>query len=93
MRPSLAVVKRMRVHPEVQRCGFSQQILDALEFQAATSGYRMLHLDTTANQEAARSLYLKNGYVEVGRKPRRDTEVILYEKTLPSRISESGAEA
>lgn len=49
-----AELKRMRVHPEHQRLGYGQQMLDALEQRARTFGYRRLCLDTTVQQVAAR---------------------------------------
>jgi len=80
--PLRAEIKRMRVHPNFQRRGFAQQILDALEIAAKQLGYAALHLDTTSKQTAAQSLYRKNGYVEVDRKSWRDAEMIFMEKSL-----------
>ncbi len=77
-----AEIKRMRVHPDFHRRGLGQQILHTLEARAAVLGYAYLHLDTTANQEAAQSLYIKNGYVEVRREHWRGMEMIFYEKRL-----------
>lgn len=57
-----AEIKRLRVHPDMQRRGFGQQILSELEIRAAGLGYRVLHLDTTTNQVAAQALFAKNGY-------------------------------
>ncbi len=42
-----AEIKRMRVHPDFQRRGFGQMILEALEARAVALGYAALHLDTT----------------------------------------------
>jgi GNAT superfamily N-acetyltransferase len=77
-----AEVKRMRVHPDYQRRGFGQGLLTALEMRARAVGYRTLRLDTTLKQNAARALYIKNGYVEVRRQPWRDTELVYYSKDL-----------
>jgi|ERR1043166_7500341 ribosomal protein S18 acetylase RimI-like enzyme len=77
-------IRRMRVHPDYQRRGFGQAILTALEQHANEVGYRVLHLDTTTLQEAARHLYTKNGYVEVGRRHAYGFELIFYEKKLVS---------
>jgi len=77
-----AEITRMRVHPDVWRCGFGQAMLERLQARAAELGYRLLHLETTAGQTAARGLYEKNGYVEVGRLRWRRFEVIAYEKRV-----------
>jgi GNAT superfamily N-acetyltransferase len=77
-----AEVKRMRVHPSYQRQGFGQQVLTRLESRAKELGFKALHLDTTDKQEAAQSLYLKNGYQEVERKQWRGMTMIFYEKQL-----------
>ena len=60
-----AEIKRMRVHPDFQRRGFGQMILEALETQAAVLGYSVLHLDTSTVQIAAQHLYRKNGYKQL----------------------------
>jgi len=62
-----AAITRMRVAPGLQGRGIGQTLLDALHRRAAELGYATLHLDTTAHQTAARRLYEKNGYREVGR--------------------------
>lgn len=77
-----AEIKRMRVHPDFQRRGFGQAILQALESRARELGYRVLHLDTTARQIAAQRLYLKNGFHETGRTVIVGFDCILMEKRL-----------
>lgn len=77
-----AEIKRMRVHPDYQRRGFAQLILNELEVRARTLGYTTLHLDTSTVQIAAQRLYEKNGFREVGRAKYRRFENILYEKEL-----------
>lgn len=72
----------MRVHPDFQRRGFGQAILQALEARADEMGYTKLQLETTVQQIAAQKLYIKNGYVEVGRTKIHNFDVILYEKML-----------
>ena len=62
-----AGITRMRVTPALQGRGIGQRLLDALHRRAAELGYATLRLDTTVQQEAARRLYAKNGYREVGR--------------------------
>lgn len=76
----LAEVKRMRVDPAVQRRGFGQAILSALELRAVQLGYKSLRLDTTVQQKAAQGLYEKNGFVEVGRAWKGSFQCIVYEK-------------
>jgi GNAT superfamily N-acetyltransferase len=89
--PERAEIKRMRVAPSYQRCGYGQIILEELEACARALGYQILHLDTSLLQIPAQKLYEKNGFREVGRdtyqqETGKDTyqqlEVILYEKQL-----------
>ena len=75
-------IKRMRVHPDFQRRGWGQAILEKLETRAAELGHGTLQLDTTVQQIAAQRLYVKNGYIETGRTKMGAFDVILYEKTL-----------
>jgi len=82
--PSRAEIKRMRVRPALQGQGFGQALLSALEHRARDLGYRTLHLDTTTRQEAARHLYVKNGYHEVRRSAWQGLHMIFYEKALTS---------
>jgi GNAT superfamily N-acetyltransferase len=78
--PDAAEVKRMRVRPGLQGRGYGQAMLDALHRRAADLGYTSLHLDTTVQQRAARSLYLKNGYREVRRGSLGPFECVFYER-------------
>ena len=78
--PDVAEVKRMRVRPALQGHGYGQAMLDALHRRAAGLGYSTLHLDTTVQQRAARRLYLKNGYREVGRGSIGPFDCIFYER-------------
>jgi GNAT superfamily N-acetyltransferase len=80
--PERAELKRMRVHPDFQKRGFGQKILDALEKKARELGYTTLHLDTAVKQVAAQKLYAKNGYRETGRTVLGGFDAILYEKRL-----------
>ena len=77
-----AEIKRMRVHPDYQRRGFGQEILDKLEEKARKSGYTELYLDTTTKQIPAQKFYEKNGYVESDRGKLERLEVIFYRKKL-----------
>src|SRR5215216_4524336 len=78
--PEKAELKRMRVRPGLQGRGYGQAMLDALHRRASELGYSTLRLDTTVQQRAARSLYLKNGYREVGRGSVGPFECIFYER-------------
>jgi GNAT superfamily N-acetyltransferase len=78
--PDAAEVKRMRVRPGLQGRGYGQAMLDALHRRAADLGYTSLHLDTTVQQRAARGLYLKNDYREVGRGSIGPFECVFYER-------------
>ena len=77
-----AEIKRMRVHPDFQRQGLGQMLLDALEARALALGYRVLDLDTTTQQVAGQKLYEKNGYQQIGRSQDERFKLILYEKSL-----------
>lgn len=77
-----AEIKRMRVHPWYQRRGFGSTILARLEERARQLGYSKLRLDTTVIQTAAQALYVREGYIEVGRGQLAGVEVIYFEKRL-----------
>lgn len=62
-----AELKRMRVHPDFQRKGFGQQILEHLEKRAKEKGFKKMVLDTSERWHKARNFYQKNGYKEKGR--------------------------
>lgn len=80
--PVSAEIKRMRVHPDYQRQGLGQQLLDELERRAAELGYEVLVLDTLPSQTAARGLYEANGYQETGTGTFEGEEIVLYRKRL-----------
>jgi len=77
-----AEITRMRVHPDVWRCGFGRAILLRLEARAAELGYRHLRLETTAGQTAAQALYRAHGYHQTHRYRWRRFEVRVLEKRL-----------
>ncbi len=85
--PDRAEIKRMRVHPEVQRQGFGRAILAELERRASSGGYRTLQLDTTAGQVGAQHLYRHHGFQETGRTVQGAFETVL----LRSRSLQPGA--
>jgi ribosomal protein S18 acetylase RimI-like enzyme len=75
-------IKRMRVHPDHQRRGVGQAMLDHLEARAAELGYTGIYLDTTTLQEPAIALYKKNGYREAARGKRGSFDLLFFEKDL-----------
>lgn len=77
-----AEIKRMRVHPDFQRIGFGQLILNRLEKRAKGLGFKMLQLDTTVKQVAAQNFYRKNIYAEVKRKNLTGLETVYYQKIV-----------
>lgn len=77
-----ASITRMRVSPELQSQGIGQRLLDTLHRRATELGYTTLQLDTTVQQLAARHLYERNGYREVGRGPIGPFECVFYEGRL-----------
>ena len=77
-----AEITRMRVHPDCQRRGIGQAILDSLESRAVELGYLTLHLDTTTVQTKAQKFYIANGYQETGRHMVGQFEVIFFEKNF-----------
>ncbi len=80
--PERAKIKRMRVHPLHQRRGYGRLILARLEARAIELGYSRLHLDTTVGQQAARRLYQRHGFEEVGRGRLGAFELVLLEKNI-----------
>lgn len=77
-----AEVRRVEVHPDVQRRGFDTLLMTDLEVRTKRMGFRFLHLDMSITQVAAQKLYLKCGYREAGHVVLSGVECILYEKTL-----------
>jgi ribosomal protein S18 acetylase RimI-like enzyme len=77
-----AEIKRMRVHPDHQRQGYGQAILQQLEQRACQLGFSTIQLETTVQQESAQHFYRKNGYTEIERTQWRHFTVIHYTKEL-----------
>ncbi len=80
--PDKAEIKRMRVHPGFQRRGFGRLLLERLEQRAQALGCRVIRLDTTDQQTAARRLYESAGYRETGRRQIGRFLFIDFTKTL-----------
>ena len=77
-----AEIRRMRVHPDVQRRGLGKQMLSALERRAAELGFRTLFLETTVQQLAAIQMYTRSGYHEVGKSRKANFKVLEFEKEI-----------
>lgn len=77
-----AKIRRMRVHPEFQRRGFGQAILNRLESRAATLGFRKLVLDTSFLLKGALRFYPKNDYHKTDEQVRGNDRLIFFEKNL-----------
>jgi ribosomal protein S18 acetylase RimI-like enzyme len=77
-----AEVGRMRVHPEYQRRGLGQAILQTLEANARELGFRRLTLETPAEQLAAQRLYVKHGFQEIRRGELHNMRMVFYTKDL-----------
>jgi len=79
-----AEIKRIRVHPDCQRKGFGQRILDELEKRAAKMSYKILQLDTTNKQIPAQKFFEKNGYVKTKteRLEKHNLDMIYYKKKI-----------
>ncbi|MGH2344462.1 MAG: GNAT family N-acetyltransferase, partial [Chloroflexota bacterium] len=80
--PGRAYVRRVAVHPAVQRRGIGQALMRELEASAGSQSISSLYLDTSVGQIAAQRLYQKCGYQEVGRVILGGVECIRYEKYL-----------
>ena len=72
----------MRSHPDFQRKGYGQLILNRLEKRAKELGFKKLQLDTTIKQTAAQKFYGKNDYKEIKRGYLGGFETVYYEKAI-----------
>ena len=64
--PAYAEIKRMYVHEDARGLGLCARILAYLEQQTAARGARTLRLETGVISHAARRLYEKCGYYQIG---------------------------
>ncbi|HEY7569870.1 MAG TPA: GNAT family N-acetyltransferase [Nitrososphaeraceae archaeon] len=77
-------LKRMYVSINFRRLGLGQKLLDkALDF-AINCGYSRMVLDSSRTLYAARSLYLKNGFVDVPRYNNNYRADVFMEKKISS---------
>ncbi|WP_344952666.1 GNAT family N-acetyltransferase [Actinomadura miaoliensis] len=77
-----AEMVRLRVRPDVQRCGYGSAVVRALEQRAAEYGYRLLRADTTELQDPALRLYRRFGWTETRREVIGGIVNIYLEKRL-----------
>jgi N-acetylglutamate synthase-like GNAT family acetyltransferase len=77
-----AEIKRLRVHPDHQKKGYGQQILQKLEKKAVELGCKSIYLDTLTSQLNAQRMFVKNGYREVGESVIDGFDVTLFEKSI-----------
>jgi GNAT superfamily N-acetyltransferase len=79
---STCELKRMYVLKEYRRLGIGGKMLDiAIDF-AKRIGYSRIVLDSSKYLEAARALYLKNGFVDIARYNDNHRADIFMEKRL-----------
>lgn len=65
-----AEILTLAVHPRLRRQGIAALLLQAGMAEAARMGARSLFLEVAIGNQAARHLYAKAGFVEVGRRRR-----------------------
>jgi GNAT superfamily N-acetyltransferase len=78
----VARIDRLQVHPDFQRCGYGQKMINYLETLAIKYGYQTLNVYVNSLQGAAERLYLRKQYKEIERHPWRTMERIYLEKQL-----------
>jgi putative acetyltransferase len=79
---STCELKRMYVVKEYRRLGIGQKLLDTAVDFAKRIGYSRILLDSSKYLEAARTLYLKNGFVNIARYNDNHRANIFMEKSL-----------
>jgi putative acetyltransferase len=79
-----AEIRRMYVVPERRGASFSRRMLEALEDEARSLGYRRVRLETGVHQHEALGLYRSTGFEEIPRYgPYEDDELsVCFEKSL-----------
>lgn len=77
-----ASIHRMRVHPDYQRMGIAQLILNWLELEASNRPVRKIVLNTLSTQKKAQLFYESQGYSKVSEGKPDGFEVFMYEKQL-----------
>lgn len=64
-----AEILSIGVVPAMRRRGVARRLIAAAAAEAAQSGARRLFLEVAADNRAARALYLREGFAQVGRRP------------------------
>jgi DNA-binding MarR family transcriptional regulator/N-acetylglutamate synthase-like GNAT family acetyltransferase len=60
-------IKRVWIAPQMRGCGLANKLMDALEAQARSVGFRFVKLDTNRALTEAHALYRKRGYYAIAR--------------------------
>lgn len=78
------VIHRLCVHPEWQRRGVAQHLMDFTENYAAEHGFACIRLDAYTGNPQALALYERRGYTRVGQTyfPRRTLPFDCFEKRI-----------
>ncbi len=81
------VIHTLVIDASMGRKGLGSAFIDFYENYAKERGCRSLRLDTNAINKAARSLYRKHGYTEIGTVPTEfngipDVDLVLLEKVI-----------
>jgi ribosomal protein S18 acetylase RimI-like enzyme len=58
-------MKRLYVKPQYRSLGIGRALAEAIIEQARKTGYNYMRLDTAPSMEAARSLYLSMGFIDI----------------------------
>lgn len=77
----VAVIKRMRVSPDMQGQGIGGKLLELLEAEAQKAGYKEIQLDTIAGT-AAQTFYENRGYIQFKQKETKVGTQLFYKKAL-----------
>lgn len=72
------------VLPDARRGGIAAAMLGIVENELKKSGIKKIFLEVAENNTPARAMYEKNGYVQIGRRPKYydGVDAILMEKVI-----------
>ena len=72
------------VHPDARQTGIASAMLVLAESDAKTRGANKMFLEVAENNRPARAMYEKNGYTQIGVRPKYydGVDAILMEKEL-----------
>jgi len=59
-------IHRLSIHPNYQRKGYAQKLMDFAEDHAKNVGYKSIRLDTFSQNERNQKFYEKRGYQQLG---------------------------